>query len=127
MYIKGSLPRKCVVGFGNLDTAIMTSSPKRKILSLEQRVDVLRRLDSGESCRAVAVSCGCGKSEIAQVRTEREEITKEWQSGGRSDLKYLKRRKTVYEDLNGIVWEWFCTARSKELPMSGKLIQVRFI
>ncbi|KAI0211496.1 Isocitrate dehydrogenase [NADP] cytoplasmic [Lamellibrachia satsuma] len=32
-------------------------------------------------------------------------------------------KKTMYEDLNSLVWEWFCTARSKELPVSGKLIQ----
>ena len=103
------------------------ASPKRKVLSLEQRMDVLKRLDNGQSCRSVAIMCGCGKSQIARVRLERAEIEREWASGGRCELKYLKRRKTLYEDLNALVWKWFSTARSKELPVSGRMIQVCFI
>lgn len=102
----------------------MASEGKRKILSLDQRVDVLKRLDNGHSCRTIAKEVGCGKTQIGRIRSERAAILREWESGGRSDLKYVKRRKTVYDDLNGLVWDWFCTARSKELPVSGKLIQV---
>ena len=32
-------------------------------------------------------------------------------------------QKTLYEDLNTMVWEWFCTVRSKNLPASGHLLQ----
>ena len=38
----------------------MATSPKKKILSLEQRVDVLK--------------CGCGKSQIARTRSERNAL-----------------------------------------------------
>ena len=40
-------------------------------------------------------------------------------------MKYIKSRKTIYEDLNLKVWEWFCDARSRNVPLSGKMIQVR--
>ena len=53
-------------------------------------------------------------------------IMAEWSSSGRPDLKYVKRRKTTYEELNNLVWEWFTTARSKDLPVSGRLIQVLY-
>ena len=46
-------------------------------------------------------------------------IMKEWKSGARCDLKYVKRRKGTYEELNTLVWEWFNKARSKELPVTG--------
>ena len=124
---------KSHVGFLNFavtfrNCCMSMASLKRKVLSLEARMDVLKRLDSGQSCRSVAMLCGCGKSQIARVRQERAEIEREWASGGRCDLKYLKRRKkTMYEDLNGLVWDWFCTARSKELPISGRMLQVCFI
>ena len=46
---------------------------------------------------------------------------KEWESGARCDLKYVKRRKRTY-----VVWEWFIKARSKELrvSVSGRLLHV---
>ena len=102
----------------------MSSDNKRKVLSLAQRMDVLRRLDSGQSCRKIAKEVGCGKTQIARIRLERTPISSEWETGGQPDLKYVKKRKTIYEELNQLVWEWFSTARSKELPVNGKLIQV---
>ena len=48
---------------------------------------------------------------------------KQWESGARGEQKYLKRRKTTYEELNSLVWDWFCAARSKDHPVSGSLIQ----
>ena len=100
---------------------VMSGDNKWKVLSIAQRMDVLRRLDSGQSCRMIAKEVGCGKTQISRIRLER---MSEWETGGRPDLKYVKRRKTVYEELSNLVWEWFSTARSKELPVSGKLIQV---
>ena len=61
---------------------IMASSSKRKILTVEQRVDVLKGLDTGQSCRAVVLACGCGKYQTTRIRLERDAIMKEWQSGG---------------------------------------------
>ena len=104
--------------------SVMSGDNKRKVLSLAQRMDVLRRLDSGQSCRMIAKEIGCGKTQISRIRLERTVISSEWETGGRPDMKYVKRRKTVYEELNNLVWEWFSTAHSKQLPVSGKLIQV---
>ena len=108
----------------HVSTIVMASEGKRKVLSLQRRVDVLRRLDSGVSCHAIAKDIGCGKTQICRICSEREAVMREWETGGRSDLKYVKKCKTIYDELNLLVWEWFCAARSKELPVSGRLIQV---
>ena len=97
---------------------------KRKILTLEQRLEVIKQLDSGKSCRKVAEDFGCGKTQIARCKTERVDILKEWESGSRSDLKYVKKRKTVYDVVNSLTWEWFCKKRSQDIPISGVMIQV---
>ena len=102
----------------------MAAARRRKILTLDDRVDVLKRIDKGESCRSIATAVNCGKSQISRIRGDRAEILKEWESGARYDLKYVKRRKGTYEELNTLVWEWFNKARSKELPVSGRLLQV---
>ena len=97
---------------------------RRKILTLNDRVDVLKRIDNGESCRSIAAAVNCRKSQISRIRSDRAAILKEWESGTRYDLKYVKRRKGTYKELNTLVWEWFNKARSKELPVSGRLLQV---
>ena len=86
---------------------------KRKVLTLEQRVNVWKKLDSG-----VSVEIGCGKTQITRIKADKDSIMKDWGSGCRADLK-VKKRKTVHDQLNCLVWEWFCTARSKQLPVSG--------
>ncbi|KAK7097278.1 hypothetical protein V1264_004283 [Littorina saxatilis] len=80
---------------------------KRKALTLEQRVAALKKLDSGQSCRDVAKEMGCGKTQIARIKSKKEDVMKECESGARSDQKTVKRRKTQYEDLNNVVLEWF--------------------
>jgi hypothetical protein len=95
---------------------------KRKILTLEQRVDVLKKFDAGVSCRAIALQLGCGKTQIAAIRVDKANVLRDWEAGCSANIK-IKKRKTVYEELNCFVWEWFCTARSKQLPVSGRLIQ----
>ena len=97
-------------------------SKMRNILTLHDRVAVLKRIDSGTSCRVIAADLHCGKTQIGLIRLDRMAIMAEWNSGGRPDLKYVKRRKTTYEELNNLVWEWFTTTRSKDLPVSGRLI-----
>ena len=97
---------------------------KRVILTLEQRVNVIKKLDAGRSCRAVAQETGCGKTQITRIKQDRHEIMRDWQSGGRATIK-IKRRTTPYEELNCLVWEWFCIARSKELAVGGRLIHCK--
>jgi hypothetical protein len=106
---------------------IMASTPragKRKILDLQQRVQVLKLLDQGQSCRVVAQTMSCGKTQIQGIKGMREEILKEWEAGARPTQKFIKRRKGNYDDLNDKTLEWFLRARAKHLPLSGPLIQV---
>ena len=45
-------------------------------------MNVLKKLDSGVSCRAPAVEIGCGKMQITRIRAENDSIMKDWESGG---------------------------------------------
>ena len=39
----------------------MAATGSRKILILDDRVDVLKRFDNGESCRSIAAAVNCGQ------------------------------------------------------------------
>ena len=102
-----------------------TKSFKRKVLTLEERMGVLYSSSKGKSCRAIAKELGVGKTQIQGIIKERDDIKKRWESGGRSDEKYSKSRNVGYEDLDSLMWEWFTVARSKSIPVSGRMIQER--
>ena len=57
----------------------MAATGKRKILTLDDRVDVLKRIDNGESCRSIAAvgSVNCGKTQISRIRNDRAAIMKD--------------------------------------------------
>ena len=73
----------------------MAAIGKRKILTLDDRIDVLKQIDNGESCRSIAAAVNCGKTQISRIRNDRAAIMKEWESGARCDLKYVKRHKRI--------------------------------
>lgn len=76
-------------------------SKKRKVLTLEERVEVINNFDKGQSCRAIATKAGVGKTQIQSIINSREKIMSQWKDGsGRSDRKYLCAKRTIYTDLN---------------------------
>ena len=98
---------------------------KRKILTLEERVAALQKVDCGMSCHWIANELDVGKIQIQEIVRDRQKILKRWEGGERSDRKYTKVRKIGYKELDKVVWEWFTRARAKNIPVSGKLIQER--
>ena len=68
----------------------MAVTGKRKLLTLDDRVVVLKRIDNGESCRSIAAAVNCGKIQISRIHNDRAAIMKEWESGARCDLKFFK-------------------------------------
>ena len=55
----------------------MAATGKRKILTVDDRVVVLKRIDSGESCRSIAAAVNCGKTQISRIRNDRAAIMKD--------------------------------------------------
>ncbi len=86
-------------------------------------MSVIKKVDSGTSCRAIASEFGVGKTQVQTIVKEKEDIMKRWEEGERSNVKYCKPRTAGYCDLDKIMWEWFTRARSKNIPVSGKTIQ----
>ena len=99
------------------------SSRKRKILTLEEQIAVLDKVESGKSCCSVAEEIGVGKTQVQNIVRDKEDMWKRWAAGECLDRKYTKFRKTGYEELDKVVWEWFTRARAKNIPVSGRIIQ----
>lgn len=64
-----------------------------------------------------------GKTQIQSIVGEEKTILKRWESGEWSDQMYCKPRRAGYEDLDKVVLEWFTVVRSKNIPVSDRIIQ----
>jgi hypothetical protein len=105
------------------NTSAAPNTKKRKLLTLEERVKVIRLSESGESSRKISIDFAVGKTQVNNIIKNKAEIIKQWESGEASSRKIVKARRCLYPDLNLKVYDWFCTARSKNIPVTGKMLQ----
>ena len=91
---------------------------KCKVLTLEDRVKVIEQSNKGMSAASISRLIDCGKTQIQNIIRDKASIIALWESG---------EGKVCYEKLDKLVWELFSVARSKNLPITGKMIQQQAI
>ena len=94
---------------------------KRKCLTLEDRVKVVKLLDAGKRSRVLATEFGVGRTQIQNVAKRKREIMEEYDSGN-PELK-RSRRSTPFDDVNDLCYRWFLDATSRQVPVSGPLLR----
>ena len=103
----------------------MAGTPKtRKILTLQERISVLKELDSGKSCRQVADELGVGKTQIQSIRKRKRKIQEDFENNAPSDRK-RRCLFSPYDDINELVWKWFQAAVQRNAIISGPLIKAQ--
>ena len=105
------------------------SSGKRKhvVVSLEKKLDALRRLDRGEPMRRVANELGVGGATVWDWRKKRKEL-EEWcsqRSLGNTNAIALRKtmRKGDFEKTSEALFEWFLRMREQGISVTGPVLQ----
>ena len=103
---------------------------KRKFLSVAEKIEILNAYEEEKlSCRALTekfkVKFGIGKTQVAEIINNAEEIRTLWTSNGNEGRKRMKMRKTSLLAVNETVHHLFCSVRAKNLPVSGPLLQAK--
>ena len=79
-------------------------------------------------CLAVPLqSLDVGKTQVHGIINDHVKIMNLWDNGVSSGIKIFKVRKTVNHEVDSKMWDFFCKARSKNIPLTGKLLQVQAI
>ena len=81
----------------------MSGSQKRKYLSLEKKVEVIKHLrkNPGTSVRALGEIFGCGKTQIAHILKSKESILSLYQANtSGSRIHTTKSRTSEYAEVN---------------------------
>ncbi|CAI6370038.1 unnamed protein product [Macrosiphum euphorbiae] len=99
----------------------------RKALNLKQKVDIIRFKDSngGWSIRKLADKFGIGKTQVAEVLKNKEDILRRYNENSTNEKSRRFQRNGPGELIDKIVLEWFNRVRNKNVPVSGPIIQAK--
>lgn len=100
----------------------MASKKVRKVLDLEQRVQVIRLFEGGKSGRKIAEQFGVCKTQIQSVMKRKPEVLADYDNNVSLERK-RKIRKTGNEDVNKLCWEWFQDAIARRFIVTGPLLK----
>lgn len=109
----------CFVFFTNsLCNSVKMSAPKKKRLSLEQKVDILKKIDKGVRANRLAIDFGVSESAISQIKKQKLEIYAAV-SHSYQEVKKKTLHKAEYHDLETKLYEWFLEQRAQNKPVTG--------
>lgn len=104
--------------------SMLKVSRKRKVLDLNERVDIISKFEKGAKCIKLAEEYGVGKTQVQNICfRDKDDILARFKSGANGNRKTSENRQCKYQTLNEHVWLWFCEARSRSIPITGPLIQ----
>ncbi len=92
----------------------------RSALTLEQKIDVIKSSET-LSQRKLAEKFSCGKTQILNILKRKRELMDEWEDNTDSQRKRLCTRP--FQVIEDRLWDWFCNARGRGVPVSGPLLQ----
>nr|XP_016847311.1 PREDICTED: jerky protein homolog-like isoform X1 [Anolis carolinensis] len=103
----------------------MATKRKKVVVSMEQKLEAIKRLDKGEKMKDVADEYGVARVTVGDWKRNRLEIEK-WCSSRITDGS-LKERKTMkkcdYEKVSEALYVWFTQSRDKGVLISGPILQ----
>ena len=98
------------------------SKKPRVNLTLSQKHEVIKLLDSGKSCRHLADVFGCGKTQIQNILKRKAEVLEDIASNAPLDKK-RKVKDTTYDAINELSLKWLLEALERRLEVNGPMLQ----
>uniref|UniRef100_A0A1B6GQ91 HTH CENPB-type domain-containing protein n=2 Tax=Cuerna arida TaxID=1464854 RepID=A0A1B6GQ91_9HEMI len=103
------------------------SDKKRKwcFVSMDMKLDTLKRIDNGESVNKVASELNVGRSKVIGWKKTRTEI-ESWCSKRLCTESIVERKSmktSEYEKVGEALFQWFRIQRDKGTPITGPILQ----
>lgn len=98
----------------------MSTKRKKVVVSIERKLEALKRLDKGESLKKIANELGVGRVTISDWKKKRNELEK-WYSKRASIANQRKTmKKCEYENVGEALYNWY---KKQEGPIAGPTLQ----
>ncbi|XP_048867189.1 tigger transposable element-derived protein 1-like isoform X1 [Brienomyrus brachyistius] len=96
----------------------------RKALTIEQKIEVIKRIENGEKMKSICLSLSLAQSTVHTIFANREKIRKSYVSNvGGGKMHRVTSRHEVFEKLEKHLVEWMGTQANQGIPLSTMLIQ----
>ncbi|KAG8174372.1 hypothetical protein JTE90_007340 [Oedothorax gibbosus] len=97
---------------------------KRVVLTLAQKLDIIRRIEKGERKEALMAEFNIGSSTIYDLKKKKTELAEF--IGTAETEKAVDTRKTLRQpkltELDKVLYEWFTLKRLEGAPISGPML-----
>ena len=96
---------------------------KRKELTLQEKVEVIdfKNKNPATALRQIANKFQCGKTQIQSILRDQQNLLDKSTASGNATSK--RTRTCRFQDIDLAMLEWFRKARSKNIPVSGPILQ----
>ena len=98
------------------------ATAKRKVLTLEQRIEAIKLMNAGKPAYKVAEEFGVGKTQIQNLRKRKVEVLADYEQNIPGSTK-RRRHLTGNENINELCLEWFKDAVSRRINVTGPLLK----
>lgn len=108
----------------------MLGKRKRVVLTIKDKLDIIKKLEEGNSFKKLSVLYGIGESTVRDIKKNKERIinyaNNSDPTSGVSKRKSMK--SSTYEELDRVMIEWFNQQKTDGIPVSGTICakQARF-
>lgn len=105
----------------------MSTKRKHKTLALKDKIDILKKLDSGENMCKLAKEYGIGRSTIHGLKKNKQMIVERVKMMESGPGKRKTLRVGYYPKMENALYMWFMQQRSKHIPISGEILKAKAI
>ncbi|KAJ8928597.1 hypothetical protein NQ314_018803 [Rhamnusium bicolor] len=98
------------------------SKRKHNTLNLEEKVKILKLIESGESFANIASKYGVGKSTVGDIKKNTTKILEYVSSGDKGVGSRKTLKLSAYPAMEKSLYTWFLQERSRGTPLSGDIL-----
>ena len=101
-----------------------SSKRRRSELSLKEKIKLIQEAESTPkpTLKTLSERFDIGKSTVGDILRRKSDYVQQWEKNA-TGTKFRFGNPCRYDPLNDLMWDWFCRVRSKNIPLSGPIIQ----
>lgn len=105
--------------------AFIMEKTKRKSLTIQQKLEILKEVDNGTKIKELSVRYGVHKSTISKIKKNKENLETYVSSSYQIPKKVLRMKRSKFPEVERTLYSWFLQQRNLKNPVSNGILQLK--